>query len=470
MAERTAEPQGRGGTSDQVPHDDVRTEPPDGAADKRAWSDFRKLWTAQTVSVFGSEVSELALPLAAVLVLDASPGQVGLLGTARFAPFLMVSAFAGVWLDRHRRRPVMIGADLIRAGLLAAVVVAAFTGTLAMWHLYVTGFAIGTMTVLFDTAYLSYVPSLLSGPRLVAGNSRLGMSSSAAEVGGQGIGGGLVQLLTAPGALAVDAASYVLSAAALARIHAPEPPPDVQRVGAESRRPSSRGAAVGQLRRDVAEGLGVVLRDPRLRALVGEAGTFNFFEQAFVTVFLVYAVRELQLGAGVLGTLIGVGSVGALLGAAAAPRAAEWLGLGRSLLIAMAVGNTAPLLVLAVPAGGLTGLGVAILTVSFLVKGFGVGLSVVHTVSLRQTVTPPGLLSRMHASYRLLSYGPLPLGAALGGLLAERIGLRGALVVAVLGLPLATLWVALSPVPRLRTLPDPPAPPDSAQDARTAGT
>jgi MFS family permease len=401
--------------------------------------DFRRLWGGQTLSLFGSEVTEFVLPMVAILTLSATTSQVGILRGAQFAPFLLLSLFAGVLVDRVRRRRVMIASNASRAVLIGLVPLAAALGVLTAEPLYVIAFLFGVATLMFDTAYLSYLPSLLERTELVQGNSRLAMSASTAEASGPGLGGLLVQAFTAPAALAVNAIGYAASALSLTRIKRPEPVP-------EAAEPFSL-RAVG---REIRDGLRIVLGSRYLRPLVGEAATFNFFEQVFLVVFLVHAVRVLDIGPGLLGLVIAVGALGALTGASTAPLAARRAGLGRALLVSMAIGNAAPLLVLLVTDD--SALGIATLFVAFLLKGYGVGLSNVHTITLRQTVTPHGMLGRMNASYRVVSYGGLPLGALIGGILGEVIGQRPTIAIGVVGLCTATLWVAFSPIRSLRSV------------------
>src|SRR5438105_11611746 len=193
--------------------------------------EFVKLWTGQTISRFGSEISQLAIPLAAALVLDASPAQMGLLSAFEFAPFLLLSLFAGVWVDRVRRRPVLIVADIGRAVILGSIPVAAVLGVLRIEQLYVVGLLTGVLTVFFDVAYQAYLPVLVSREHLVEGNSKLEVSRSVAQILGPGVAGALVQIITAPFAVAIDAASFIASALCLLPIRSPEPP----RVQAEAR-------------------------------------------------------------------------------------------------------------------------------------------------------------------------------------------------------------------------------------------
>jgi MFS family permease len=281
--------------------------------------DFRKLWAGETVSLFGSEVTELALPLVAVLVLEADAGQMGLLAAARFAPFLLITLPAGVWVDRRRRRPVLIGSNLGRALLVGLVPLLSGLGLLRMGHLYAISFAVGTLTVMFDVAYQSYLPSLVDREQLVEGNSKLQASASAARVGGPGLGGLLVQLVGAPRALLLDAASYVISAASLLAIRNQEPDPPADRDG-EPR---------AGLRREIGEGLAVTYRNPVLRSMAGLAATYNLFEGAVLALLVLYATRELGLSAGLIGLVVSAGSLGALAGTALTGRLERRLGVGR---------------------------------------------------------------------------------------------------------------------------------------------
>jgi MFS family permease len=399
--------------------------------------DFNRLWFGNTVSVLGSEVSELALPLTALLVLEATPGEVGLLNASRFLPYLLVSPLAGVWVDRHRRRPTLVASDLARALALFSIPAAFVLDLLVMEQVLLVAFVVGGFTVLQATAATSYLPSLLGREQLTRGNSRLTASANAAEIGGQGLAGFLVELVTAPVAVLLDGLSYLASAAAVGRIRHPEQASEVQ---------ASRNVA-----RELAAGLRVIATRPILRALVAEGATFNFFRLMFTTAFTVYAVQTLELRPAVLGVLVSMGSVGALLGAATAPAAQRRLGLGPALVGALVVGDLGPVAVLA--ARDDSSLSIALIAVSYLAFGFGVGVALVQTVSIRQAVTPTALLGRVSGAYQLLALGPMPLGGLLGGVLAERIGELPTITVSVAGSALAVLWILLSPVARLREVP-----------------
>ena len=406
--------------------------------------DFRLLWAGETVSLFGSEVTELALPLVAVLALDAEAGQMGLLAAARFAPWLLVTLPAGVWIDAHRRRPVLVGANLGRCLLVALVPLLAALEALRMPHLYGIAFATGVLTVLFDVAYQSYLPSLVDRDQLVEGNSKLQATASVARVGGPGLGGLLVQLVGAPRALLVDAASFAVSTTSLLAIRHREPAP----AGPD---PAARAG----LRREVAEGLRVTYRNPVLRSVAGLAATYNLFSQAVLALLVLYATADLELSAGLIGLVVSAGSLGTLAGTALTGRLERRLGVGRSLLLAVAV-ECASLLLVPV-ATGPPALAAGLLGLAFVGNGFGVGLSSVLAVSLRQAVTPDDLLGRMNASYRFLTYGAIPFGALLGGALGELLGLRAAVAVGAVGSLLAVPWVLMAPVAGLRRMPVGPA-------------
>lgn len=403
--------------------------------------DFLWLWAGETVSLFGSEVTRLALSLVAVIVLHATPAEAGVLNAAKFLPFLLLSLPAGVWIDRFPRRPILIAANLGSALALGSVPVLAATGHLRMGHLDVIAFVAGAFAVFLHVGFWSYVPSLVRPRHLLEANSRLFTSSSAAAVGGPGLGGVLIQWLTAPGALIIDAASFVAAAASLFSIRQREVPIE---------RGPSRA-----LRTEVREGLQFVLGNPYLRAFAGEAATFNLFFNMMMTVFLIYAVRVLQVGAGVLGAVIAFGAVGMLLGSLIARRVERRLKLGPAVNAVMMLGNW-PYLLVPLAAGTGTPSMIAP-AIAFFTAGVGIGVTVVLVGTLRQTITPPGMMGRMNASYRFVVWGSITVGALLGGALGSAIGLRPTLVIAALGIATCPAWIFLSPIGALQ----------SAEDAKT---
>lgn len=404
------------------------------------WRDreFLKLWSGESVSQLGAQVTQLALPLAAVYQFGASSTQLGLLNAASFAPFLGATLFIGVWVDRRRRLPLMLWSNIGRALLVGSVPLCTALDVLSIGYLYVAALAIGLLTVLFDVSYQSYLPSLIKREQLIEGNSKLQATSSIAQIGGPGLAGLLVGWLTAPTALLANAFSYVVSVTGLLAIRRPEPAPVVpeQRV--------STG-------RSIAEGLRMVFRNASIRAIALEAGTYNLCWMSLQTVFVLYAARELGMGPATIGLVLGVGAVGSLVGAVGAGWLQQRLGLGRAVIAELALCCVAPVLVPLAPGGG--PLSYAMYVLAFTCCGIGSTMSTIHVVSLRQVITPDHLLGRVNAGCRFIAWGPLPLGALLGGYLGDALGLRPTLYVTAFGFLFALLWVVFSPVPRLQDFP-----------------
>ncbi|HEU4759437.1 MAG TPA: MFS transporter [Dehalococcoidia bacterium] len=400
-------------------------------------TDFLKLWAGETVSVFGSLVGRTALPFAAILVLDARPFQIALLAAADIVPGLLVGLVAGVWVDRLRRRPILIAADIGRAALLCSIPLAYALDMLHIEQLYAVAFLAGVLTMFFDVAYLSYLPSVVRREELLEGNSKLAASSSMAEVGAFGVAGWLVQLLTAPVAILIDALSFLFSALFVSWIRSPEPAP------AASERQS--------IRREIAEGVRLVVGDPLLRATAGSVVTADFSFRVFGTVFLLFAVRDLGFHPGILGMIFAVGGVSSLLGSLVAGRSARRLGTGTTMVGGVLLMG---LSMLFVPlAQGATVLAAALLLAQQLMGDGAFTVYEINQVSLRQAITADRLLGRVNASIRFAGLAAMLVGALVGGLLGETIGLRATLVVGAGGLCLGALWLALSPVRGLRSAP-----------------
>jgi MFS family permease len=395
---------------------------------------FLKFWAAETVSGFGSRVTTAALPLLAALTLDASPAQMGLLSAASTAPFLLIGLFAGVWVDRARKVPLLVASDLARAALLAAIPAAWATGRLSMGLLYAVALGVGALTVVFEVASLSLLPALVGRQGLVEGNGKLEASRSLAQIGGPGLAGWLVGLFGAPLAVLLDAVSYLVSAAFLARLKVPEEAPSP--------------AGPRRVLRDVGEGLRAVFAHRLLRPLVLCSATANLFGFVFLSVYVLYLTDDLGLGPTAVGLVFALGGVGALLGAFAAHPAARRLGRGPAMTASMVLcglfGMAVPLAVL-VPAVALP----LVLAAEFAQYLFLVVYRV-GEVSARQTITPDRVLGRANATQRFVVYGAIPLGGLLGGLLGEAIGVPPTLVVGMLGMLLASLWLLLSPVRSMR--------------------
>lgn len=397
---------------------------------------FRRYWTGQAVSLFGDEVTVLAVPLAAVLVLHVSATGMGWLRFAGLLPALLFSLPAGAWADgRGRRRQTMIAADAGRALLMASLPLAYAFGVLGFAQLCVVVFAVGTLGVLFDVCNATLFVALLSREQYVSGNSLTSGSRAFSFAAGPSAGGLLVQLLAAPLALLVDAATYVFSAWQLARIAPAEPP-------AAERGPGRLSA-----------GLRFIGRSALLRTMLAGVATVNLFNFAFSTLVVLYAVDDLGLSAGTLGLVIGAGAVGGLIGAAVSGRIVRAVGIGPAVMLGM-VAFPAPL-VLVPLAGGPTPLVLAAFFAAEFLAGLGVMLLDIATGTLQAAVIPDALRSRVAGAFRTVNYGVRPLGALAGGFLGSAVGLRPALWAATLGALLGVLWLLPSPIPRLRHLPEP---------------
>ena len=390
---------------------------------------FLRLWSSETISSFGAQFSELAIPLTAVLLLGGTPFQLGILNAAVTAPFLLFSLLIGVYVDRHRRRSVMILSNVLRAILLATIPLAAATGHLTIILLLGIAFLVGTLRVFFDIAYQSFLPGLVEREQLVDANSRLESSRAVSSVAGPGLAGGVIQVITAPFAIAFDAVSFILSTLFLTRINYDEPQPDR----------SDRPSVMAEMRK----GLKVVVRDPRLRSLAGAGSTANFFEFAVMAIFLLYAVNLLRLQPDMIGIILGVGAIGAIAGALLAGRLADWIGTGPAILASLILGAAVwgPLIYLATPTTA-----IPVLVVAWF---FGEAAFVAWSInqsSFRQATCPTNLQGRVSATMRFLTAGTVPLGSITGGILGELLGLHLAIGVAAAGILFAPLWLVFSPV------------------------
>jgi MFS family permease len=413
--------------------------------------DFLRLWSAQTISQFGSQITVLALPLAAILVLDASAFEVAALTTVEWAPWLLFSLPAGAWVDRLPRRRVLVATDLGRAVALLSIPVAYALDALTLWQLYGVGFVAGTLTVFFEVAYVAYLPSLVERRQLAEGNSKLEITRSGAQLGGPGLGGLLVQAFSAPVAILADAISFVGSALFLGTIRRQE----------EVRPRAERTRLVTE----VVEGIRFVLAHPLMRPSMAFIATSNFFYSAIFGIFLVYAVRSLGLDAAQIGLAFTLGNVGVLAGALLATRIGALLGVGRAIILsAFMIGW--PLLLIPLPQGSYAlPVFVAVLAVTGF---FGVIVNVVG-ISIVQATTPDRLQGRATGSRRLVNLGAVPLGSLAGGGLAATIGLRETIWVGAIGGTLAFLPLLFSPIRHLREVPEEepeafPAPPTLGPD------
>jgi predicted MFS family arabinose efflux permease len=402
--------------------------------------DFLKLWAGQAVSQMGSWITLVGLPMTAALLLKASPLQMGILSGAGAAAILLFGLFAGAWADRLRRRPILIWADLGRAALLGTIPLAVAFGRLTMGHLYLVAAASAILTVFFDVSYQAYLPSLVSPANILEGNSKMALSESIAGVVGPGLTGVLIQALTAPIAILFDAISFLGSALSVWLIRKPEPRPE----------PS----AAPDIGREIMEGLRASWREPILRTLLLRAAMAAIFGGFGGSLYILFAVRELRINAVLLGAIISVGGFSDLFGALTAERLVRRFGFGRTLIGAALLIGVAGLL----PplAHGPVALCAAFLAVAQL-GDMAWSIYNINELTLRQAVAPSHVLGRVNSAAHLTFRGVLPVGALLGGAVAEVIGLRGAMFVGASGFLLSTLWLICSPMRRLRELPEPSA-------------
>jgi MFS family permease len=397
---------------------------------------FRNLWFGQTISVFGDQITMIALPLVAVLTLDAGPLAVGVLAAAGWAPHLVLSLGVGEWIDRRSsKRRALVWADVLRAATLATIPLAYAVDALTLAHLFAVALTVGSLTVVFDMAYATFLPLVVPREDVVEAQGRMSVSRSASYIGGPALGGALVQALTAPVALAADALSFLGSALFVSRARVAEPEPEV---------------AEGTLWSRLGVGLRFVFTHPLLRAGVLCTSTINFFNLAFNAILVLFMSEELGLSPGLIGVVFSAGAVGALAGALVAPAVGRRLGIGPA-VVAGAV--LFPLPLVAFPlAGGPEWAVVATLIAAEALSSIGVMLYDVNLNSLNLLATPWRLRGRQSGAARLPNYGVRPLGALAGGLLAEAIGLRGALLIGALGALGGVLWLLASPMPRTREI------------------
>ncbi|AEB47705.1 MFS transporter [Micromonospora maris] len=398
--------------------------------------DFRLLWTAQTLGQFGTHFSRVGLPLVAILALDATAFEAGLLATFQTVAFLLVGLPAGAWVDRRRKRPIMIAANLGRGLLLAWVPVGAYLGVLTLTQLYIVALGVSVGTLLFETAYVSYLPLMLERGQLVEGNAKLESTRSVAQVGGPTLGGYLVQWFGPPLAVLTVAGGYLASALAVSRIRMREALP-------------VRGASshlVGEIR----QGLSYVFRHRVLRALAVSGALFNLGVYVTGTVVVVLLAQQLRISPGTVGLWFAIGGLGGLVGAFVVQRISVRLGPGPTVWVGMAVAGVAGLVVPLADADWrlwLAGAGNALVSTGLVINN-------VNSMAIRQQLCPQELQGRMNATIRFLVFGAMPIGSFLGGFLGEQIGLRETLWVgAVLSL-VAVLPVYFSPLRTMRGQPD----------------
>ncbi|GAA2203977.1 MFS transporter [Nonomuraea monospora] len=398
--------------------------------------DFRGLFLADTASQVGSQLLMLALPLVAVTALDVSAFELGVLTACETLAFVVIGLPAGAIVDRRRKRVVMVVSDWARALALASVPLAWWLDVLTIYQLYAVALVLGVFTVFFDAAYQSYLPHLVGRERLVEGNSTLEVVRTVAQLGGPSVGGYLIQFLTAPFALIITVAGFAWSALCLGTIRKREE---------RQERPRAH------LGKEIAEGVRFVLGHPLLRRIAGCTGTANLFSAIIHPMTLLLLARELDVSAGTIGLLMSAAGLGGFAGALFNARLARWLGQGPTMWLAIVVPAPLTFLLPWVQADWRLGL---VVLYEFCM-GAGVVVYNVTQLSFRQAATPEALLGRMNATMRFLVWGTMPLGALIGGVLGEAIGVRNTLMVAAVGACLAFLWIFTSPLRTMRELPVP---------------
>jgi predicted MFS family arabinose efflux permease len=394
--------------------------------------DFVHLWAAQTVSFFGTTFGALALT--ALIFLDATPGQMGILAMAQGMPVLLFALAAGVLVDRLPRRPVLIVADVGRFGALLTVPASALLDALVIEQLYLVAFVVGALDLAFQVAYRSYLPALVPREQLLAANARLSATESVAE-SGSAAGGLIVQIASGPIAVLVDAFTFLVSGLLVKRIRRPEPPippqPDASML------------------REARAGVGVVVRNPVLRALTGSRASMSFFGAFIGALYSLFLIRELGFSPFVMGLTIAAGGLGSIGGALIVGSVTRRLGIGPTLLFS-SLGVQTWLIPLA---GGPAELALLMILISQLFGDPFWTMYEIGSVSLRQSVTHERMLGRVSSTMHLVEAGLIPIGALTAGILAEAIGVRETLGIAAIGVTSAALWIVLSPIPRLRDVP-----------------
>ncbi len=404
-------------------------------------ADFLRYWFSQSVSRGGTEIATLALPLAAIYMFDASPNQLGVLNAAAFAPYLVLTLWAGVWIDRRRKRMVLVSADLARVLALAVVPLLAFAGILEIYHLYVVAFAMGLCAVLFDISGTAYLPSLIDKDHLLDGNSKLQATTVVSHSGGPALGGALVQFLGAPVTLLISAVGSLLSVVSLSTIRKPEAEPQ-------------RSAERRHIFAEIGESLRFIAGNKYLRFLTMRSGVNNLFFLARNTVLPLFVLDVLGLNSAALGAILGVGAIGALIGATISKKLGDRLGPGRAITVGYGVSSSVQILLPA--AMGPPALALSMLFTMFFIGGMAMTVGNTNVATLTQMLIPKRQMGRVVAGMRTVTWGSMPLGALIGGALGTAIGIREALIVTATGFCLSAIWIALSPVAKLRTMPEPP--------------
>ncbi len=396
--------------------------------------DFLKFWTGETVSAFGSQVTAFALPITAVLTLHATAIQMGILSFLAFAPMLFLSLFVGVLVDRLPRRPVLVFASLGQVVIIGTIPCTALLHTLHLEYLYAIALVSGCLTVFFEIAYQAYLPSLVEKESMLEGNGKLETSHAFAQIAGPGLAGWLVQLLTAPLAMLIDACSFLIAALFLCWMRKPEP----SKVYDETKR---------SVFNEIAEGLKIVFHHRTLWSIAACNGTINLFSSALASIAVLYVLHNLKIAPAMYGFILSLGSLGALLGSFLAKWIADHLGIGPTIIASALLYGLGGLFI---PLASVSSLvAIPFLILSWFIQSLALIVFNITQVSLRQSLLPLHLQGRLNASMRFLICSTLPLGSLLGGVLGGTIGLLPTALLSTAGMLFAFLWVLFSPVATL---------------------
>ncbi|GAB3439799.1 MFS transporter [Actinophytocola sediminis] len=399
--------------------------------------DFLRYWASQLASRMGVQVAELVLPLAAILLVDATPVELGVVNALAFAPYLLLSLAAGVWIDRSRKRGLLVLSEFGRVVVLAVIPVIALFGAVSLWHLYVVAFLLGVCAVLFDVSGTAYLPSLVERDQLLDGNAKLQATIVVTSSGGPAVAGLLVQYLVPPVVLLMSAVSSLFSLVCLRGIKRREDPPE----------PKERHAL-----REIGESLRFIAHDRYLRFLTIRSGVNNLFFLARNTMLPLFVLQTLGLGTSALGLVLGVGAIGALIGSMLSKRLASRLGPGRVIAVGYGVASVVQLLLPL--AMGPTWLALTIMMSMFFVGGMFMTIGNTNVATLQQMLIPRDQLGRVVAAMRTVTWGSMPVGALVGGVLGSLIGIRETLIVTAVGFCLSALWLVFSPIAKLTAMPE----------------
>jgi MFS family permease len=400
---------------------------------------FTKLWFSQAVSLLGTSITTLAIPLLAAISLHASPVQMGLLNGAAFAPFLLFGLFAGIWVDQLPRRATLVMTDIARAAILMLVPILFYANVLDVYALVVVQFLCGILNLISDVGHQSFLPSLVGRDDLVESNGKLEIARSVTFVAGPSVAGGLVAIVGAPIAIIADIFSFIVSAAFISRINVNAAETKAVRVA-------------GSVWRQVGEGVSYIFHNDYLRAIALKTGMANFSDRVMQAVYILFLTNVLKLDSVTVGFLFSTIGIGAFLGALSAARLSRLVGLGPAIVIASLLGGVASLFFPA--ASVVPALTIPALLVGHFFLGMSHPLYNVNQISLRQAITPQMYQGRMNSTMRFFVWGTIPLGSLLGGFLGEAVGIQSTLLIGALGVLAATVWIVISPIRSLQKIPD----------------